>query len=415
MAQTNPFAMAQQQLDSAAEKLGLEKSVHEFLRWPMKEIKVILPVKMDDGSNRIFHGYRVQYNTARGPAKGGLRWHPDETLDTVRALSAWMTWKTSVVDLPLGGGKGGVTCNPKELSDNEKERLARAYMRAIWQNLGVTKDVPAPDVYTTPQIMAWMMDEYETLAGEHHPGVITGKPLPVGGSEGRGDATSRGGMAVTREAAMRLNLDLNGETMAIQGFGNAGQYAATLGNELLGLKLIAASDSKGGIYSDKGINPQALVKYKLQNDTLQGFPNTEPISNEELLKLKVAVLFPSALEQVITERNAGEIKCKILCELANGPTTPEADDILYQNKVFVLPDFLANAGGVTVSYFEQVQNTYNYYWELDEIHQKLDIKMTKAFQSVYAMSQREKINMRQAAYLVSVARVAEACRLRGWV
>ena len=415
MAKANPFAMAQQQLDTAAEKLGLETAIHEFLRWPMKETKVILPVKMDDGSTRVFHGYRVQYNTARGPAKGGLRWHPDETLDTVRALAAWMTWKTSVVDLPLGGGKGGVTCNPKELSDNEKERLARAYMRAVWQNLGVSKDVPAPDVYTTPQIMAWMMDEYETLAGEHHPGVITGKPLAIGGSAGRTDATSRGGLFVTREAAMRLNLDLKGETMAIQGFGNAGQYAALLGNEMLGLKLIAASDSKGGVYSEKGIDPEALVKYKLRTDTLQGFPNTEPISNDELLKLEVTVLFPSALEQVITERNADEIKCKILCELANGPTTPEADEILYQNKVFVLPDFLANAGGVTVSYFEQVQNTYNYYWELDEIHHKLDLKMTHAFQSVYDMSQREKINMRQAAYLVSVARVAEACRLRGWV
>lgn len=411
----NPFTMAQQQLDTAAEKLGLESTIHEFLRWPMKEIKVTLPIKMDDGSTRVYHGYRVQYNTGRGPAKGGLRWHPDETLDTVRALAAWMTWKTSVVDLPLGGGKGGVTCNPKELSDNEKERLARAYIRAIWQDLGVDKDVPAPDVYTTPQIMAWMMDEYETLVGHHHPGVITGKPLALGGSAGRTDATSRGGLYVTREAALRMNLDLDGETMAIQGFGNAGQYAALLGNEILGLKLIAASDSKGGVYNPNGIDPEALVKYKLQTDTLQGFPDTEPISNEELLKLEVTVLFPSALEQVITELNADELKCKILCELANGPTTPQADDILYQNNVVVLPDFLANAGGVTVSYFEQVQNTYNYYWELDEIHHKLDVKMTRAFQSVFEMSRREKITMRQAAYLVAVARVAEACRLRGWV
>jgi len=322
MSKFNPFAMAQQQLDIAAEQLGLEPAIHEFLRWPMKEIKVILPLKMDDGSTRIFHGYRVQYNTARGPAKGGLRWHPDETLDTVRALSAWMTWKTSVVDLPLGGGKGGVTCNPKELSDNEKERLARAYMRAIWQNLGVNKDVPAPDVYTTPQIMAWMMDEYETLVGHHHPGVITGKPLAIGGSAGRTDATSRGGAYVIREAALRLNLDLHGKTMAIQGFGNAGQYAALLGSKILGLKLVAASDSKGGVYNEKGMDPEALVNYKLKTDTLQGFPNTEPISNDELLQLEVMVLFPSALEQVITERNADGIKCKILCELANGPTTP---------------------------------------------------------------------------------------------
>jgi len=415
MSNVNPFAMAQQQLDTAAEKLGLEPAIHELLRWPMKEIKVTLPIKMDDGSSKIFHGYRVQYNRARGPAKGGLRWHPDETIDTVRALAAWMTWKTSVVDLPLGGGKGGITCNPKELSETEKERLARAYIRAIWQNIGVTMDVPAPDVYTTPQIMTWMMDEYEAIVGEHHPCVITGKPLSVGGSPGRSDATSRGGIYVTRETAMRLNIDLNDQTMAIQGFGNAGQYAALLGQEILGLRLVAASDSKGGVYNEKGIDPKALVKYKLQNGALQGFPDTDSISNEELLELEVSVLFPSALEQVVTEQNADNIKCRILCELANGPTTPEADNILYQNNVFVIPDFLANAGGVTVSYFEQVQNTYNYYWELDDIYNKLDIKMTHAFQSVYDMSQQEKINMREAAYLVSVARVAEVCRLRGWV
>ncbi|NQT10938.1 MAG: Glu/Leu/Phe/Val dehydrogenase, partial [Desulfobacteraceae bacterium] len=343
------------------------------------------------------------------------RWHPDETIDTVRALAAWMTWKTSVVDLPLGGGKGGITCNPKELSENEKERLARAYIRAMAEHLGVNKDVPAPDVYTTPQIMAWMMDEYETITRAHHPGVITGKPLQIGGSAGRVDATARGGMYVTREAANKMSLDLSGKTMAIQGFGNAGQYAATLGHELLGLELIAASDSKGGIYNEKGIDPEALVKYKLQTGTLQGFPDTDAITNDELLELEVAVLFPAALEQVITEKNADNIKCKIMCELANGPTTPEADDILFENNVFVLPDFLANSGGVTVSYFEQVQNTYNYYWELKEVHKNLDIKITNAFQSVYEMSRREKINMRQAAYLVSVDRVAEACRLRGWV
>jgi glutamate dehydrogenase (NAD(P)+) len=415
MANVNPFEMAQQQLDMAAEKLGLEKAIHEFLRWPMRELKVTMPVKMDDGSTKIFHGFRIQYNNARGPAKGGIRWHPAETIDTVRALAAWMTWKTSVVDLPLGGGKGGIPCNPKELSEGEKERLARAYIRSIWETIGVRQDVPAPDVYTTPQIMAWMMDEYETIVGERHPCVITGKPLAIGGSAGRNDATSRGGVYVTREVAKKLNMDLKDGTMAIQGFGNAGQYAALLGKEILGLKLVAASDSKGGVYSEKGIDPEALVKYKLQTDTLQGFPDTDPISNEELLGLEVTVLFPAALEQVITEANADQINCKILCELANGPTTPEADEILYKKKVVVLPDFLANAGGVTVSYFEQVQGAYNFYWELDEIHQRLDQKMTNAFQSVYEMSQRERIDMRQAAYLVSVARVAEACRLRGWV
>jgi glutamate dehydrogenase (NAD(P)+) len=326
-----------------------------------------------------------------------------------------MTWKTAVVDIPLGGGKGGVTCNPKGMSDREKQRLARAYIRAVAGMLSVTKDVPAPDVYTTPQIMGWMMDEYETLLGEHHPGVITGKPIPIGGSEGRGDATARGGIYVTREAAKVLNLDLKDKSMAIQGFGNAGQYAALLGHELLGLKLIAASDSRGGIYNERGMDPKKVVQYKLSNGSLQGYPEADAISNEDLLELEVTVLFPSALENVITAENAGRIKCKISCELANGPTTPEADDILYQNNVFVLPDFLANAGGVTVSYFEQVQNTYNFYWPLGEVQERLDEKMTRGFFGVYKMYEREQVNMRQAAYLVSVARVAEACKLRGWV
>lgn len=415
MQRLNPFQIAQQQLDTAAEKLGLDPATHELLRWPMHEIKMVLPVKMDDGSTRIFHAFRIQYNTARGPAKGGIRWHPDETIDTVRALAAWMTWKTSVVDIPLGGGKGGVVCNPKELSEMEKERLARAYIRAVARNLGVTRDVPAPDVYTTPQIMAWMMDEFETIVGEAHPGVITGKPIPLGGSQGRGDATARGGIYVTREAAKLVGTDLKGKTMAIQGFGNAGQHAALLGEELLGLKLVAASDSKGGVYNPKGIDAKALVDYKLRSGVLQGFPGAEEISNEDLLGMEVTVLFPAALENVITKENAGKVRCKISCELANGPTTPEADVILYDKGVLLLPDFLANAGGVTVSYFEQVQNTYNYYWELHEVHRRLDEKMTRAFHAVYEMSQREKINMRQAAYLVSVARVAEACKLRGWV
>jgi len=411
----NPFKIAQAQLDEAAKRLGLDDATHELLRWPQMEVKVTLPVEMDDGKIKIFHGYRVQYNSARGPTKGGLRWHPEETLDTVRALAAWMTWKTAVVDIPLGGGKGGVTCNPKEMSDREKQRLARAYMRAVARILSVSKDVPAPDVYTTPQIMAWMMDEYEVLVGEHHPGVITGKPLPLGGSEGRGDATARGGVYVLREAGKVLGIDLNGKTMAIQGFGNAGQFAALLADQILGLKLVAASDSKGGICNPKGLDSKQVVDFKLKTGALQGFPGAEAISNEDLLEMDVTVLFPSALENVITYANASKIKCRISCELANGPTTPEADEILYRNNVFVLPDFLANAGGVTVSYFEQVQNTYNFYWPLTEVHQRLDEKISRAFHGVYQMHQREKVNMRQAAYLVSVARVAEACKLRGWV
>jgi glutamate dehydrogenase (NAD(P)+) len=263
--------------------------------------------------------------------------------------------------------------------------------------------------------MAWMMDEYETLVGHHHPGVITGKPIPLGGSEGRGDATARGGIYVTREAARALNIDLSGKTMAIQGFGNAGQYAALLGSEILGLKLVAASDSRGGIYNEKGLDPKKVVDHKLKTGSLQGFPGADAISNADLLELKVMVLFPSALENVITPTNANRIKCTISCELANGPTTPEADDILHQNNIFVVPDFLANAGGVTVSYFEQVQNTYNFYWPLEEVQKRLDEKMTRAFHGVYQMYKREKVNMRQAAYLVSVARVAEACKLRGWI
>ncbi|MGO9020660.1 MAG: Glu/Leu/Phe/Val family dehydrogenase [Syntrophobacteraceae bacterium] len=411
----NPFTIAQQQIDHAAEKLELDRATNELLRWPMKEIKATLPVKMDDGSTRIFHAFRIQYNTARGPAKGGVRWHPLETMDTVRALAAWMTWKTSVVDLPLGGGKGGVVCNPKELSETEKERLARAYVRAFARSMGVTKDVPAPDVYTTPQIMAWMMDEYETIIGENHPGVITGKPLALGGSKGRGDATARGGIYVTREAAVVGNISLEGATMAVQGFGNAGQHGALLGEEILNLKLVAASDSKSGVYNPNGISAAALVDYKIRNGVVQGFPGTDEITNEELLALPVTVLFPAALENVIRADNAANLKCRICCELANGPTTPEADLILDDKGIVVLPDFLANAGGVTVSYFEQVQNAYNLYWELQEVHWRLDKRMTQAFASVYEMSRRNKIHLREAAYLVAIARVAEACKLRGWV
>ena len=411
----NAFAMAQKQFDEVAAILNLEPAVSEFLRWPQRELTVRLPVRMDDGIVKTFHGFRVRHSTARGPAKGGLRWHPDETIDTVRALATWMTWKTAVVDIPLGGGKGGIICNPKELSEGEKERLARAYIRAVGSSLGVTKDVPAPDVYTTPQIMAWMMDEYEAMRGEHHPCVITGKPLALGGSQGRGDATARGGIFTVREAAKKLKLDLDNATMTIQGFGNAGQFAATLGEELLGLKLIAASDSRGGVFCKSGIDAQALVEHKLKTGAVAGFPGTEPISNDDLLELDTTILFPAALENSIRVDNAPNVKAKMVCELANGPTTIEADNILYENGVFVIPDFLANAGGVTVSYFEQVQNSCNFYWPLEEVHQRLDEKMTNAFEAVYDMYLKYQVKPRSAAYIVSIARVAEACRLRGWV
>ncbi len=412
----NPFGIAQQQLDEAAQILGLDAGTHAALREPMRELHVSLPVRMDDGTTKVFKGFRVQYNDSRGPTKGGLRFHPEETIDTVRALAAWMTWKTAVVDIPLGGGKGGVVCNPKELSPNELERLSRQYIKQVGRIIGLEKDSPAPDVYTTPQIMAWMMDEFYWQKGYNAPGVITGKPLAVGGSKGRNDATARGGIYCVREAAKGLNIDCKKASFAIQGFGNAGQFAATLMDEVLeAKKLVAVSDSKGGIYNPKGIDAKEVVKYKLETGSVAEFPGSKPITNPELLELDVDILFPSALENVITARNAGNIKAKIIAELANGPTTPEADNILFKNNNFVIPDFLCNAGGVTVSYFEMVQNSYNFFWELPEVHARLDQKMTHAFSGVYEMHKKHKVHMRTAAYLVAVQKVAEAMRFRGWV
>ena len=411
----NPFEIAQRQLDEAAELLELDEATHQLLRWPRRELQVTIPVRMDDGTVKVFHGYRVQYNDARGATKGGLRWHPDETIDTVRALAAWMTWKTAVVDIPLGGGKGGVTCNPKEMSLGEQERLARGFIRAIHRMIDDETDVPAPDVYTNPQIMAWMMDEFSTIKGYNVPGIITGKPLPLGGSEGRGDATARGGIYTVREAGKMLGIDLKGATAAIQGYGNAGQFAHKLGEEILGLKVVAVSDSRGGVYRAEGISFEEGVAWKKKNRTVVDMADTKNITNEELLELDVVVLFPSALENVITAANAGAIKAKISAELANGPTTPEADEILFENGVYVIPDFLCNAGGVTVSYFEQVQNAYDYYWPLELVQERLDAKMTAAFHAVHKMAQDKGVHNRLAAYLVAVQRVAEACKLRGWV
>ncbi|HEC35363.1 MAG TPA: Glu/Leu/Phe/Val dehydrogenase [Anaerolineae bacterium] len=411
----NPFAIAQKQLDQAAEIMGLDAATHELLRWPLRELHVTLPVRMDDGTVKIFHGFRVQYNDARGPTKGGIRYHPEETIDTVRALAAWMTWKTAVVDLPLGGGKGGIVCNPKQMSQRELERLSRAYIRQVGRIIGEEVDVPAPDVYTNPQIMAWMMDEYSFMRGYNVPGVITGKPISLGGSQGRGDATARGGMYCTREAGRVLGIALNKATAAVQGYGNAGQFAHILGQELLGLKVVAVSDSKGGIYDPTGLNPEAVIAHKKKTGSVINFPGAKNITNAELLELDVTVLFPAALENQITIANAGRIKAKIVAELANGPTTPEADEILFKNGVYVIPDFLCNAGGVTVSYFEQVQNAYDYYWDLETVRQRLDKKMTAAFHAVHETAQEHKVHNRMGAYIVAVHRVAEACRLRGWV
>jgi glutamate dehydrogenase (NAD(P)+) len=413
----NPFKIAQAQLDEAARIMDLEPAVHELLRWPRREFHVTIPVRMDDGTTRIFHGFRVQYNDSRGPTKGGLRFHPDETIDTVRALTAWMTWKTSVVDIPLGGGKGGVVCNPKEMSQGELERLARGYIRALGHYIGEETDVPAPDVYTTPQIMAWMMDEYSMMRGYNVPGVITGKPLPLGGSAGRGDATARGGMYTIREAAKILGIDLANATVAIQGYGNAGQFAHKLVSEMFGSKVVAVSDSRCGVYCAAGLDFDETVAWKNQQGTVGTFKVNEcpRVSNEELLELDVNILIPAALENQIGDWNASRIKAKIVAELANGPTTPAADEILHNNGVYVIPDFLCNAGGVPVSYFEKVQNAYDYYWDVDVVYERLDKKMTSAFHAVHETAQKYNVHNRLGAYVVAVARVAEAMKLRGWV
>jgi len=411
----NPFAIAQKQLDEAAKILKLDEATHELLRWPMREFHVRIPVRMDDGRVKVFQGFRVQYNDARGPTKGGIRFHPEETIDTVRALAAWMTWKTAVMDLPLGGAKGGVVCNPKEMSKGELERLSRGYIRALAHYIGPEIDVPAPDVYTDAQVMAWMMDEYSKIVGHNAPGVITGKPLPLGGSVGRVDATARGGMYCLREAAKVLGINLEGATAAIQGYGNAGTFAHKLGVELLGLKVVAVSDSKGGIYNPKGLDYEKVLAHKTETGAVINFPGADNITNEELLELDVDVLIPAALENQIGDWNADRIKAKIVAELANGPTTPEADEILFQKGVYVIPDFLCNAGGVTVSYFEQVQNFYLYYWDAEEVYQRLDSKMTKAFHAVHETAKKYNVHNRLGAYLVAVSRVVEAMKLRGWV
>jgi len=408
------FESGQAQLDEVAGILALEPAIHAILREPMRELHVSIPVRMDNGEVKVFKGFRVQYNDVLGPCKGGIRFHPDETIDTIKSLAAWMTWKCAVVDIPLGGGKGGVICDTKEMSPGEVERLSRSYIDAIGQFIGPERDIPAPDVYTNPQIMAWMMDEYSKLRGYNCPGVITGKPVAIGGSLGRGDATARGAMFTIIEAAKHLGVDLAAATVAVQGYGNAGSYIAVLMNDIVSSKIVAVSDSKGGIYNKQGLDPHKVFQHKAETGSVIDFPGAENISNEDLLELGVTVLCPSALENVITVENAPKIRAKIVAALANGPITPEADVILVDNGVFVIPDFLCNAGGVIVSYFEGVQNAYNYYWDEEEVHERLGKKMTRAFHDVLSESLKRKVSMRVAAYIVAVARVAEAMRLRGW-
>ncbi|MFQ5461870.1 MAG: Glu/Leu/Phe/Val dehydrogenase [Phycisphaerae bacterium] len=410
----NPFHAAQAHVDRACATLGLSDALRNLLRRPMREHHAVLPLRMDDGSTQILDAYRVQYNIARGPAKGGIRWHAKETIDTVRALACWMTWKTAVADLPLGGGKGGVTINPRNLSATERERLARAYIRAFAGVLSVDQDIPAPDVNTTPQIMAWMMDEYETLKGLHHPGVITGKPVGLCGSLGRGDATSFGGLCILREVAAKLGFTLAGSTFAVQGFGNVGGGIARLLHEAEG-RVIAVSAEDGAIYNEKGIDiPAALNHYESHANRLAGFDGGEPIDNDTLLTCACDVLVPAAVEHVITHKNAAHIKARLVCELANGPTTPAADRILRDRDVRLIPDILANAGGVTVSYFEQVQNSYNYPWSLDDVRTQLDRRITHAFDGLWTFSNDRGISMREASYRLAVGRVANACQQRGW-
>ena len=411
----NSFEVAQSQVLEAAKVLNLDQATLDLLIWPQKEFKFTLPVKMDDKRVKIFHAHRIQYNSARGPAKGGIRFHPNETVDTIRALACWMTWKTAVVDLPLGGGKGGVVCDPKAMSERELENLSRAYIRAVATQLGLHRDVPAPDVYTNPQIMAWMMDEYETIVQHHHPGVLTDKPLQIGGSEGRRDATARGGVITVREACHAHRVDPTG-SFAIQGFGNAGQRAALLHQEILGGgKLVAVSDSRGGIYSSYGFDVKELINYKLTRGTVADFPHSRKIHSNAVLELDVDILYPAALENAISEVNAGDIKARIVCELANGPTTPEADLILDSKGIHVIPDLLASAGGVTVSYFDMVQDSSRYFWDEQTVHRRLDEQLSKAYRTLQEAIREKKVHPRMAATVVGVARVAEACKLRGWV
>jgi glutamate dehydrogenase (NAD(P)+) len=411
----NSFRIAQNQILEAARILKLDEATVELLSWPQREFKFTLPVKMDNGSTRVFHGYRIQYNFARGPAKGGIRFHPDETVDTIRALACWMTCKTAVADLPLGGSKGGVVCDPKSMSEGELERLSRAYVRATAAHIGADKDVPAPDMYTNPQIMAWMMDEYETLMQRHEPGVMTDKPMQIGGTEGRRDATARGGVTMVREACRLLGVDPTG-TFAIQGFGNAGQRAALLHQELLGGgRLIGVCDSRGGLVNPVGFDVTELVQHKLKTGSIAGFPGARSVPRDSILELDADILYPAAMENAITELNADRIKAKIVCELANGPTSPEADGILHRKGVHVIPDIVASAGGVTVSYFEMVQDNYMFFWDEKTVHQRLDEKLTDAYHTVQEAIREKNVHPRLAATVVAVARVAEACKLRGWV
>ena len=408
----NPFDNALEQLDIAAEQLKLEPGVKDLLARPKRILEVSMPVRMDDGSSRVFTGYRVQYNDARGPFKGGIRYHPGVSLDEVKALAAWMTWKCSVADIPYGGAKGGVICDPKNMSQGELERLTRRYTVGISNVIGPDQDIPAPDVYTNAQVMSWILDTYSLLKGHGVPGVVTGKPVPLGGSLGRDTATGRGAAFCTREAAKAKGMVLKGASMAVQGYGNAGSNFAIIMQDM-GAKLIAASDSQGGIFSPKGIDAKQLVSFKGKTGTVVGFPGTEKVTNEQLLQTECDVLCPAALENSITKDNANGVRAKIVTECANGPTTPEADKIIDANGVFLVPDILANSGGVIVSYLEWVQNLERLYWSEEEVNGRLEKKITSAFADVHREATKRSVSMRTGALIVGVGRVAEAVRTLG--
>jgi glutamate dehydrogenase/leucine dehydrogenase len=409
----NPFEVALKQLEEAAKLIKLDKGLHQVLAHPKRVLTVSLPVKMDSGEVRVFTGYRSQHNDARGPYKGGIRYHPQVSIDEVKALSMWMTWKCAVADIPYGGGKGGIICNPKEMSVGELERMTRRYAYAISDIIGPHTDIPAPDVYTGGKEMAWIMDTYSALKGNFvQPEVITGKPLAIGGSLGRNEATGRGLAFTVREAAKKLKINMKEATVAVQGFGNAGQFASQLVAEQ-GAKVVAASDSKGGVYNKAGMDIAALRKHKEKTGSVVGFSGARSISNEELLETDCTILIPAALENQITGKNAGKVKAKLVAEAANGPTTPEADDILYKNKILTIPDILANGGGVTVSYFEWLQNLRREYWTEAEVNERLNKNITKSFLDTYATSEKYGVNMRKASTVLAVNRVVEAIQLRG--
>jgi glutamate dehydrogenase len=410
----NPFVRAQQSFKEAVETLGLEPGVYEILKQPMRTFEVAVPFVRDDGTLQVFTGYRVQHNDALGPTKGGLRFHPDVNVDEVKALAMWMSVKCALLGLPYGGGKGGIACDVDQLSEREIEQLSREYIRAVSSVIGPDKDIPAPDVSTNPQIMAWMVDEYSRIRGENTFGLITGKPLVIGGSKGRVEATGRGLVFATRQLATEMGIDFTKARIAVQGFGNVGSVAATISYRL-GASIVAVSDKDGGLYNPSGIDLDDLLEYKRINRNLVGYPKAEPISNKDLLELPVDILFPAALENQITADNAANIQARIVGEGANGPTTPEADAILFDKGVMVVPDVLGNAGGVTVSYFEWVQNQSRFYWSEDEVNQRLEDYMSRAMAEMHSMHERFGVTLRKAAYLVATDRLAQAMRVRGWL